>query len=114
MITENQINEIEPIVLRPGKKKEPSSTNPMLPSFYYNALFIGSTGSGKSYKMIELIKLYMKYPIYDADGNKMNLKIVIFCPTYNSDANVVYKLLNIDEDDVVTDVNEDVFEEKNN
>ena len=113
-ITEGRIEAIQDYKLRVKKKPEPRSSNLQLPPFYFNALFIGSTGTGKSYKLVELLKLYEKYGIYDADGNKMDMRIILVCPTINSGANVVYQSLKIEEEDKILNYDEDIFEEKVN
>ena len=83
------INIIKPYKIKINKIPEPRSANEYLPPFYYNALFIGSTGSGKSYKFVELLKLYQRDGIYDYRGNKMGMRIILFSPTANSTANSV-------------------------
>jgi hypothetical protein len=41
----------------------PRSANKLLPPFFYSALFIGVTGTGKTFKLVELLN-YMKNMIY--------------------------------------------------
>jgi Poxvirus A32 protein len=109
-----QVNIIKPYKIRVKKTPEPRSSNPYLPPFYYNALFIGMTGSGKSYSFVSLLKLYEKYGIYDYLGHKMDMRIVLISPTINSTANTVLSLLKIDEEDQIAFYTEDILEEKIN
>ena len=64
------VNIIKPYKIKVSKIPEPRSSNEYLPPFYYNALFVGMTGAGKSYSFTTLLKLYQKYGIFDHLGNK--------------------------------------------
>ena len=90
MITENKINDIIDYKIRVNKIFVPRSANKSLPPFFYSALFIGATGTGKTFKLVELLKLYEKYDILDSKGNKLDMRVVLFCTTANSKANAVY------------------------
>ena len=103
---------IKPYKIRVNKVPEPRSSNEFLPPFYYNALFIGMTGAGKSYAYTTLLKLYEKYGIYDHQGNKMNMRIILISPTINSTANSVLQLLKIEEDDKILHYSDEILEEK--
>lgn len=105
---------IKPYKIKVHKTPEPRSKNEYLPPFYYNALFIGMTGAGKSYAFTTLLKLYQKYGIYDHQGHKLNMRIILFSPTANSTANSVLQLLNIQEDDKIEHYSDDILEEKIN
>ncbi len=48
------------------------SINKDLPPCYFTSIFIGSKVSGNTYSVVKLLKNYEKYPLYDADGNKLN------------------------------------------
>lgn len=114
MITENKINEIIDYKIRVNKNFIPSSSNKLLPPFFYSALFIGATGTGKTYKLVELLKLYEKYDILDSKGNKLDMRIILFCSTANSKANAVYNVLHIPEEDIILRYSDDRLEEKIN
>ena len=73
-------------------------------------MFIGATGTGKTFKLVELLKLYEKYDILDSKGNKLNMCIVLFCTTANSKANAVYNVLHIPEEDVILKYSDDKLE----
>lgn len=105
---------IKPYKIKISKTPEPRSSNEFLPPFYYNALFIGMTGSGKSYSFTTLLKLYEKYGIYDHQGHKMNMRIILISPTINSTANSVLQLLKIEEEDKILHYTDDILEEKIN
>ena len=105
---------IKPYRIRVNKTPEPKSKNEFLPPFYYNALFIGMTGAGKSYAFTTLLKLYEKYGIQDHLGNKMAMRIILFSPTANSTANSVLQLLKIDDEDKILNYSDDALEEKIN
>ena len=113
MITENKINEIANYKIRVTKNKLPQS-NKFLPGFFYSALFIGATGTGKTFKLVELLMLYKKYGIVDAKNNKMDIRICLFCSTAKSNANKVYELLKLNEEDIILKYNDDELENKLN
>jgi len=114
MITENKINDIIDYKIKVNRNYLPRSANKLLPPFFYSALFIGATGTGKTFKLVELLKLYEKYDILDSKGNKLNMRIVLFCTTANSKANAVYNVLHIPEEDVILKYSDDKLEEKLN
>jgi hypothetical protein len=109
-----EIKIIKPYKIRVNKIPEPRSINSFLPTFYYNALWIGSTGTGKSYSFTTLLKLYEKYGIYDHLGNKMGMRIILISPTIHSSANSVLSLLKINEEDQISNYTDDALEEKVN
>ncbi len=77
-----------------------------LPPCCFTFIFIGSKGSGKIYSVEtwKLLTNYQKYPIYDADGNKIRMRVIVFCPIINSSANSIYKSLKrLDENDIILD-----------
>ena len=78
MIIENKINDIIDYKIRVNRNYLPRSANKMLPPFFYSALFIGATGTGKTFKLVELLKLYEKYDILDSKGNKVSMRVVLF------------------------------------
>jgi len=108
------VNIIKPYKIKVNKTPEPRSKNEFLPPFYYNALFIGMTGAGKSYSFTTLLKLYEKYGIYDHQGNKMNMRIILISPTIHSSANSVLQLLKINEEDKIMHYSDEILEEKIN
>ena len=114
MIIENKINEIIDYKIRVNKNYIPRSSNKLLPPFFYSALFIGATGTGKTFKLVELLKLYEKYDILDSKGNKVSIRVVLFCTTANSKANSVYNVLHVPEEDVILKYSDDKLEEKLN
>jgi hypothetical protein len=91
-----------------NKKQPPKSINPDLTSLYFTALFIGAKTSGKTYGLVKLIKNYESSPIKDADGNILQIRTILFCPTGNSEANPVYKTLSpLDDDDIILQYSDD-------
>jgi len=89
------------------------SINKDLPPCYFTSIFIGSKGSGKTYSVVKLLKNYEKYPIYDADGNKLTMRVIVFCPTINSSANPIYESLKyLDENDIILDYSDDKLLDK--
>jgi len=114
MIIENKINDIIDYKIKVNRNYLPRSANKLLPPFFYSALFIGATGTGKTFKLVELLKLYEKYDILDSKGNKLNMRIVLFCTTANSKANAVYNVLHIPEEDIILKYSDDKLEEKLN
>ena len=39
--------------------------------------------SGKTYSLIKLLKNYEKYPIYDNEGHKLDIRVIVFWLTTN-------------------------------
>ena len=104
MIVEKPLNGLDNNPIRTSKKPPPKSINNNLPPCYFTSIFIGSKGSGKTYSLVKLLKNYEKYPIYDYEKNKLNIRIIVFCPTLHSVANPIYETLhNLDEDDIILD-----------
>ncbi len=86
-------------------------------SFLFSALFIGATGTGvtgKTFKLVDLLKLYKKYDILDSKGNKWSMCIVLFRTTADSKANSVYNVLHTPEEDVILKYSDDKLGEKLN
>ena len=101
MITEKIIKNLnsKPIIVK--KKNVPQSVNPDLPLMFNTQLYIGSKGTGKSYKLCELIRLYESSKIKDNDGVEYDIRTILICPTASSGANEIFKTLkslNFDED----------------
>jgi hypothetical protein len=62
---------------------------------------------------MKLLKNYEKYPIYDNDGHKLDMRVIVFCPTMMSSANPIYETLKyLDEDDIVMDYSDDKLLDK--
>ena len=102
MIQEIKLNGLDNKPIKTTKKPPPRSINNDLPPCYFTSIFIGSKGSGKTYSLIKLLKNYEKYPIYDNDGHKLDIRIIVFCPTVMSSANPIYETLKyLEEDDIV-------------
>ena len=113
MISEKHLNGLDNQPIKTTKKPPPRSINPNLPPCYFTSIFIGSKGSGKTYSVVKLLKNYEKYPIYDADGNKLTMRVIVFCPTINSSANPIYESLkHLDENDIILDYSDDKLLDK--
>jgi hypothetical protein len=111
MIIEKQVSNIDdtPIVVK--KKNVPQSTNKSLPMLFNTSLYIGSKGTGKTYKLCELLRMYENNKIKDDDGIEYEMRTILICPTASSGANEVYKILkslNQDED-VHTEYTDEMF-----
>lgn len=113
MIQEIKLNGLDNKPIKTTKKPPPRSTNENLPPCYFTSIFIGSKGSGKTYSLIKLLKNYEKYPIYDNDGHKLDMRVVVFCPTIMSTANPIYETLKyLDEDDIIMEYSDDKLLDK--
>ena len=99
--------------IKTTKKPPPRSINENLPPCYFTSIFIGSKGSGKTYSLIKLLKNYEKYPIYDNEGHKLEMRVIVFCPTIMSTANPIYDSLKyLDEDDIIMEYTDGKLSEK--
>ena len=104
MIQEIKLNGLNNEPVKTHKKQPPMSINKDLPPCYFTSIFIGSKGSGKTYSVVKLLKNYEKYPIYDSDGNKLVMRVIVFCPTIHSAANPIYETLKyLNEEDIILD-----------
>ena len=113
MIQEIKLDGLNNEPVKTNKKTPPMSINKDLPPCYFTSIFIGSKGSGKTYSVVKLLKNYEKYPIYDADGNKLTMRVIVFCPTINSSANPIYESLKyLDENDIILDYSDDKLIDK--
>lgn len=94
MIIEKPVENIndKPIIIK--KKNVPQSSNKSLPLLFNTQLYIGSKGTGKSYKLTQLLKFYEQSKIKDEDGIEYDMRTILVCPTASSGANEVYKILN--------------------
>lgn len=100
MIIEKMVDNIDdkPIIIK--KKNIPQSTNTSLPLLFNTQLYIGSKGTGKSYKLTQLLRYYEQSKLKDEDGIEYNMRTILICPTASSGANEVYKILNsLDKND---------------
>jgi hypothetical protein len=88
-------------VVKVKKPKPPRSINQNLVPLYFTALFVAAKNSGKTYGLVKLIKNFEEYPIYNSDGEKLDIKIYLFCPTAGSNANPIYTTLkDLDESNI--------------
>lgn len=93
MIIEKPVHNIDdkPIIIK--KKNVPQSSNKSLPLMFNTQLYIGSKGTGKSYKLTSLLRLYEQSKIIDDDDVEYDMRTILVCPTAQSGANEVYKVL---------------------
>jgi hypothetical protein len=91
MILEKQLSNINNKMPKRNKKQPPESINPDLTSLYFTALFLCAKHSGKTYGLVKFITNYESSPIKDADGNTIQIRTILFCPTGNSEANQYIK-----------------------
>lgn len=70
----------------------PVPGDPNLPRLYPVCLFCGSRGSGKSYSIVKLLKMYEKARIWDKEtGDEVEQRIVLMCPS--ADSNPIFNSL---------------------
>jgi hypothetical protein len=114
MIKIKNIKNLKKYSIRIHKKPEPRSPNETLPSLFFNAIFIGITGSGKSYSLITMLKMYERETILDDEGFKCDIRYILISPTSKSDANAAFQLLKIEDDDLIDDFSFEALENKVN
>ncbi len=114
MIKIKPIKDLKKYSIRIHKKPEPRSHNPALPSLFFNGIFIGMTGSGKSYSLITMLKMYEREGIYDEDDMKCDIRYILVSPTSKSDANAVFQLLKIEDVDLIDNFSFEALENKVN
>lgn len=110
MIVERKVDNIDDKPINIKKKNVPQSTNSSLPLLFNTQLYIGSKGTGKSYKLTSLLKLYENDKIKDEDGNEYEMRTILICPTAYSGANEVYKILkSLAPEDIHLDYTDDLI-----
>lgn len=111
MIIEKTVDNIDDKPFNIKKKNVPQSTNPSLPLLFNTQLYIGSKGTGKSYKLTQLLKFYENSKIVDDDGVEYQMRTILVCPTATSGANEVYKVLSSlnQEKDLYLDYTDDIL-----
>ena len=110
MIIEKMVDNIDdkPIIIK--KKNVPQSTNTSLPLLFNTQLYIGSKGTGKSYKLTQLLRYYEQSKLKDEDGVEYDMRTILICPTASSGANEVYKILNsLDKNDIHLDYDDNLI-----
>ena len=113
MIVENKLSSLNNNPIKVNKKPVPQSINKQLPPLFFTGIWIGSKGTGKTYSIVKLLKNYEQYPIFDNEKNKLNIRIILFCPTYHSSANPIFQTLrDLEEEDVVLDYSDDKLLDK--
>ena len=80
MIEEMKLNRLD----NKQNKKPPRGVNENLPPCYFTSIFICSRGKGKTYSLIKKLKKIEKYPICDNEGHKLDMRLIVFCPTIMS------------------------------
>jgi len=111
MIIEKTVENIDDKPFNIKKRNVPQSTNKSLPLLFNTSLYIGSKGTGKSYKLTKILKLYEQSKIMDEDGIEYEMRTILICPTASSGANEVYKVLNSldQENDVHLDYSDELI-----
>lgn len=111
MIIEKDVYNVDNNLINIKKKNVPQSTNQSLPLLFNTQLYIGSKGTGKSYKLTQLLKFYEQSEIRDEDGVKYDMRTILICPTASSGANEIYKILkSLDQEkDVYLDYSDDIL-----
>jgi hypothetical protein len=92
-INEVELDGLDHKIVLVKKPKPPRSINQHLVPLYFTALFVGAKNSGKTYGLVKLLKNFEKYPIYNSDGDKLDIKIILWCPTAHSKCNPIYTTL---------------------
>lgn len=110
MIIEKIVENIDDKPINIKKKNVPQSENPSLPLLFNTQLYIGSKGTGKSYKLTSLLRLYEQNKIKDEDGVEYEMRTILICPTASSGANEVYKILkSLNNDDIHLDYSDELI-----
>ena len=110
MIVEEKINDLNNDVVKVNKKKPPRSKNKYLVPLYFTSCFVGAKNSGKTYGLVKMLKNFENNPIYNSDNEKLNIRVILVCPTANSLANPIYKTLKyLDDKDIYTEYSDETL-----
>jgi len=110
MIQEYHIKGLDNLPLKVKKPNIPQSNNKDLPRFFFNMLLVAQKHSGKTFLLSKLIKNYQETKILDHEGNKHEIRIILFAPTAFSTSNTIYEKLNIDEEDIHLNYSDETLE----
>jgi hypothetical protein len=74
----------------------------LLPNNFYTCLAIGSTGTGKTYSVVKLLKYQEEHKFYNKDDEEIPQRIFLCSPSFESNP-IFNSLKYLDEDDIVHD-----------
>ena len=80
MSIEKSVKGIDNKAIIVKKKDVPQSTNKALPNLFNMQLYIGSKGTGKTYKLVQLLQMYEKLPIKDKTGQEYEMRTIAVQP----------------------------------
>lgn len=98
-IIETPINNFEKKLVYKSNKYPQCSCDKCF-KLFFNAIFVASRASGKTYCMSRIIKHYEDNDIRDEKGNKYQVRTIVISPTYEQNS-VFQALKSIDEDNDV-------------
>lgn len=78
-------------VVKHKKLKYPQPGDPNTPRNFMVCLAVGSRGQGKSFSLVKLLKQFEKFGVYNADGDEVDQRVILFSPTV--DSNPIFKSL---------------------
>jgi hypothetical protein len=91
-ITTEHIEGLDNKVVRHKKLVYPIPGDANLPRLYPVCIAAGSRGSGKSYSIAKLLKMYEKSRIFDKEtGDEVEQRIILMCPS--ADSNPIFNSL---------------------
>lgn len=109
VVHENPISGFDNRPVPHKAKVYPQPANPDLPRCYSLSLWVGSRGSGKTFKLVKLIKMYETEGLY-YKGRLRDQRVILCCPT--ADANPVYTALkHLDLEDIHTNYTDQKLQE---
>lgn len=101
-ITTEHIDGLDNKAVRHKKLVYPVPGDPSLPRLYPVMCTAGCRGSGKSWSITKLLKLYEKYGVYDKEtGEEVEQRVILMCPS--ADSNPIFdSLKHLSKDDIHT------------
>jgi len=95
--------------LNNSKLDYPRSNNKNLFNLFFNGLFVGSRGSGKSYSVVKIIREFEKSKMISGQGEH-EIRTILISPTYDANKPLFDNLKSLNENDIYETYSEAILE----
>lgn len=92
-----------------SKLDYPRSDNNNLFQLFFNGLFVGARGSGKTYSTVKIIKEFEKSKMISGQGEH-KIRTILISPTYDANKNLWANLKSLNEDDIYENYSEAILD----
>jgi hypothetical protein len=92
-----------------SKLDYPKSDNKNLFQLFFNGLFVGARGSGKTFSTVKIIKEFENSKMISGQGEH-KIRTILISPTYDANKNLWANLKSLDENDIYEDYSEAILD----